>query len=77
MAEKPFSNSFGFFHSFSTNFLVLYMVTGATPPDSWGHCTSSFLYCSPLMKAIYSFYTVDHTLSLYAISTLLSPSLSL
>ena len=62
MAEKPFSKSFGFFHSFSTNFLVLYMVTGTTPPDSWGHCTSSLLYCSPLMKAIYSFYTVDHTL---------------
>ena len=51
MAKKPFSKSFGFFHSFSTNFLVLYMVTGATPPDSWGHCTS-LLYCSPLMKAI-------------------------
>ena len=47
MAKKPFSKSFGFFHSFSSNFLVLYMVTGATPPDSWGHCTS-LLYCSPL-----------------------------
>ena len=35
MAKKPFSKSFGFLHSFSTNFLVLYMVTGATPPDSW------------------------------------------
>ena len=31
MAEKPFSKSFWFLHSFSTNFLVLYMVTGATP----------------------------------------------
>ena len=66
MAEKTFLNFYkgaGFFHSCSTNFLVLYMFTGATPPDSWGHCTS-FLYCSPLMKVIYSlsFYTVDHTL---------------
>ena len=31
MAKKTFSKSFAFFHSFSTNFLVLYMVTGATP----------------------------------------------
>ena len=31
MAKKPFSKSFGFFHSFSNNFLVLYMVTGAAP----------------------------------------------
>ena len=61
MAKKPFSKSFGFSILFQLTFWF-YMVTGATPPDSWGYCTSSLLYCSPLMKAIYSFYTVDHTL---------------
>ena len=33
MAEKPFSKSFGFFHSFSTSFLVLYMPRPLTHGD--------------------------------------------
>ena len=32
MVEKAFSKSFGFFRSFSTNFLVLYMVIGMPVP---------------------------------------------
>ena len=77
MAKKPFSKSFGFFHSFSTNFLVLYMVTGATPPDSWGHCTS-LLYCLAINEGnIFILHCGSHPVTLYAISTLLSPSLSL
>ena len=44
MAEKPFSKSFGFFHSFSTNFLVLYMVTGATRPLTHGDIVLLLFY---------------------------------
>ena len=58
MAEKPFSKSFGFFHPFSTNFLVLYMPRSLTHGD----IVFFFSILLPLMKAIYSFYTVDHTL---------------
>ena len=54
MAEKPFSKSFGFFHPFSTNFLVLYMQRSLTHGD----IVFFFSILLPLMKA----YTVDHTL---------------
>ena len=44
MAEKPFSKSFGFFHSFSTNFLVLYLVTGMPRPLTHGDIVLLLLY---------------------------------
>ena len=74
MAEKPFSKSFGFFHPFSTNFLVLYMPALI---DTWGHCVLLF-YIAPINEGhIFILHCGSHSVTLYAISTLLSPSLSL
>ena len=44
MAEKPFSKSFGFSHSFSTNFLVLYMVIGMPRPLTHGDIVLLLFY---------------------------------
>ena len=77
MAEKPFSKSFGFFHSFSTNFLVLYMVTGATPRHMRTLCFFFSILLAINEGHIVILHCGSHSVTLYAISTLLSPSLSL
>ena len=74
MAEKPFSKSFGFFHPFSTNFLVLYMPR----PLTHGDIVLLLFYIAPINEGhIFILHCGSHSVTLYAISTLLSPSLSL
>ena len=66
MAENPFSKSFGFFQSFSTNFLVLYMPRPLTHGDIvLLHCGShSVTLCHK-----HTAFSLPLSLTLYDINT--------
>ena len=61
MAKKPFSKSLGFSILFQlTSWFYIWSLVPR--PMTHGDIVLLCYIASPLMKAIYSFYTVDHTL---------------